>query len=115
MNSRLWLINDWEQRAHEARYCVKELARRCDVPVRTLRRFLSEQFGVSPGRWMRELRLRRAEKLLLGGKRINEVSDQVGYASMSQFCRAFRSYRGCSPREFVKGPPTRKRSARGGE
>jgi AraC-like DNA-binding protein len=96
------LINDWEERAHAARYCVKELARQCDVPVRTLRRFLCKQFSLCPKEWMRGMRMQRAAKLLADGRRVSETAEQLGYGSRCHFARDFKAHFGYPPSKRLR-------------
>jgi AraC-like DNA-binding protein len=102
MSNRLWMIKDWEERAHAAQYCVKELARQCDIPVQTLRRFLREKFGLCPKEWLKELRMKAARLGLVKGMCVYQVAAEQGYANPVQFSRAFKSYHGYPPKEHVR-------------
>jgi len=102
MSSRLWTIEDWDERAREARFCLKELARQQEVPVRTLRRFLWERLGSCPREWLRELRMECAADLLARGKPVNEVAALLSYGSASQFSRAFKAHHGFAPKTHLK-------------
>jgi AraC-like DNA-binding protein len=97
MNLKLHRITDWPERAHAAKYCVKTLARRCDVSVRTLERFIKLKFAASPHDWMIDLRMRRAVELLPETASIKETSDQLGYKSQNHFSREFKKHYGHAP------------------
>ncbi len=59
--------------------------------------------GLSPGVFIRNLRLEKAAKLLSAkAGNITEVANSVGISNPSSFTKAFRSYFGISPKEFAK-------------
>ncbi|QLY29395.1 AraC family transcriptional regulator [Nocardia huaxiensis] len=70
-----------------------------DVSVRTLRRRLAEE-----GTTFRELSTETvgmlAEELLIAGLTVEQAADRLGYASVSAFASAFRSWKGQSPGHF---------------
>ncbi len=63
-----------------------------------------ETFGKTPMRFLRDLRLRRAQLLLLAGRNrqlsIADVGRQCGYADPFVFCKIFHSRVGQSPTEY---------------
>ena len=59
--------------------------------------------GMSTGEFIRKLRLRKAEQLLLSGKyNISEIAHQVGLISVSYFRECFKEEYGMSPSEYIK-------------
>ena len=61
------------------------------------------QFGLSPMAYLREVRMRRAAGLLLHGDlTVDQIAARVGYASRSQFSRAFSAELGASPASYRK-------------
>ncbi|GAB2449368.1 helix-turn-helix domain-containing protein [Nocardia tengchongensis] len=70
-----------------------------DVSVRTLRRRLAEE-----GTTFRELSLETvgmpAEELLIASLTVEQAADRLGYASVSAFASAFRTWKGQSPGHF---------------
>jgi transcriptional regulator GlxA family with amidase domain len=74
-----------------------ELARHAGASLRTLeRRFIAET-GLGIGSWRRRVRLFHALRLLEGGMPVTAVAFEVGYATVSAFCQAFRAQFGRSP------------------
>lgn len=67
------------------------------------RRF-RECFGRTPKEYVRDVRLRRAALLLSKDSRqsVEAVAKQVGFASRSQFSRAFHDFFGQAPADFRK-------------
>lgn len=77
---------------------VPDLARAVGTSERTLQRDLTRIAGVSPARWIREHRLRRAEEMLRRGDRrtVSEVAAAVGM-SRAWFTRVYRAWAGRPP------------------
>jgi transcriptional regulator GlxA family with amidase domain len=61
-----------------------------------------ERFGRPPMNYAREIRLRRAARMLIDPSdlSIEAISHLVGFASRSQLSRAFHDQFGCPPTEF---------------
>ena len=91
-NCRLERIQDWPQRAHDAKYSVKALAKSCGVSVRALERFFVAVFGCKPRQWLKTLRMQKAIKLRREGSNVNETADHLGYHDRSHFSREFKKY-----------------------
>jgi len=71
------------------------------------RHLFKEKTGLSPLRYVMELRLERAKKLLLSGMRVSKTADECGFYSEAQFSRIFKRETGLSPREFRKAEDLR--------
>jgi AraC-like DNA-binding protein len=57
--------------------------------------------GTPPGRLLRQLRMERAMRRLEKGEpTLDVLARDLGYASLSTFCRAFRREVGCTPAEY---------------
>lgn len=64
-------------------------------------RLFTARRGISPGAFIRELRLNRAVKLLQTEKMsVKEVASACGFDDTSYFCKAFRKSFGVSPAKF---------------
>jgi AraC family transcriptional regulator len=69
-------------------------------PVYLARAFRAH-FGVTPGEYLRELRLRWAQAALAeAGRTIGEIAAQAGFADQSHFTREFRRAFGETPGQF---------------
>ena len=81
---------------------VPELARTVGTSKRTLHRELARITGVTPSRWIREHRLRRASEMLRRGQydTVTEVAAAVGM-SRAWFTRMYRAWSGHSPGEDI--------------
>lgn len=64
-------------------------------------RLFKEQAGVTPYKYLQQLRLNAAKSLLLHTKLpITEVAEQVGFPSIHYFSRRFKEVHGVSPSEY---------------
>lgn len=85
----------------EKDFTLLELARLCNSSVFHFARSFSARTGAAPFRLQRKLRLHKAQQLLLETElSVGEVAIAVGFESLTHFSRLFRTYFGCSPREY---------------
>ena len=55
-------------------------------------------------RYIRVFRMKKAKELLKNtNMKVAQVSENVGFANVSYFCRSFREYYGSSPESYRKG------------
>ncbi|MEM1048985.1 MAG: AraC family transcriptional regulator [Pseudomonadota bacterium] len=58
--------------------------------------------GKTPHRWLVEIRIEEAKKLLLSGKRFAEVAHATGFADQAHFNRCFRARTGMTPTAWLQ-------------
>ena len=79
------------------------LAKRHGLSPSTFRRRWSEAVGKSPARYLQELRMREACRMLVETKRpIHEIARAVGFADELYFSRRFRQELRQAPRDYRK-------------
>ena len=79
------------------------LASKCFVSTATLRRYFYEFSDMSPQQFIASARISHAQYLLSNtNKTITEISEAVGFESISCFTRAFKRHCGISPSEYRK-------------
>lgn len=87
--------------APEKDWTVGELATRCGVSREHLTRAFKEKYGVSPRRYLSELRIQQACARLRGTQEpIKNIMLDLGYTSYATFNRAFRRYTEATPSEY---------------
>lgn len=79
---------------------LEQLCERVGASGRTINRVMRKELGVSFSEWRQQVRLGYASIALKNGKRVTEVAFELGYASVSAFCYAFRKQMGCAPTEY---------------
>lgn len=79
------------------------LSSKCFISTATLRRYFYEFTDMSPQQFIAQARINHAQYLLSNtNKSITEISDAVGFESISCFTRAFKRHCGVSPSEYRK-------------
>lgn len=81
---------------------LSEYAAQQNMSLCWFTRIFGRQMGVSPQRYLMEIRMTNACDLLGSGIDIAEVSNMVGYEDTCYFSRVFKKYTGYSPREYQK-------------
>lgn len=82
---------------------VDELASEMNMSRTSLHRKLKEISGLTPGDFIRVMRLKKAAQLLQNGEyRINEICILVGFHSQSYFTKSFQKQFGVLPKQFAK-------------
>lgn len=82
---------------------LSDLARAAGMSERSLSRNFHAIVGQSPIEYLLNMRLQRAEELLLASPApITQIAYEVGFTDANYFTRQFRKLRGVSPREFRK-------------
>ena len=67
-------------------------------------RMFKKETGVGPAKFLRDLRMRSALRLLQTEKlSVKELAERTSYRDTSYFCKAFRSHFGMTPGRFRKG------------
>ena len=81
---------------------VEELSREIGMSRVHLNRRLKETISLSPGTFIKSIRLKQAAYLLVNNKvNISEVAYKVGFSTHSYFSSTFKDYFGLPPKEFV--------------
>ncbi len=82
---------------------LTELADLCQLSVRQLTRGFRTSRGCSIGDYVANNRVEQARKFLAGEQSIKAIAYELGFASPSSFCFAFRRATGETPTQFRQG------------
>ena len=86
---------------------IADLAARFNVSEVYLRRKFKERIGISPAKYRNELRFGKAVSYLkFGDISVQEISDVLGYATVSHFIKEFKRRFGISPLQYRKSDET---------
>ncbi len=102
------LVNEWEQfvRDHlaESSFSVHELAKHASLSESSLNRQLKKVTGLTPGNFIREIRMQTALQLLESRQypTVSEVVYMVGFEDVSSFSRLFKKRFGKSPSAYLR-------------
>ncbi len=100
LNSAIRMIeNEYKSPA----FSIKKLSQSCNMSESYFRRKFTESYGVSPKKYLCDIRIAMAKRLLREGlKNVSEISEQCGFTSIYHFSRAFKQNVGDTPKEFAK-------------
>lgn len=80
----------------------KAIADSAGVSEVYFRKLFTSVYGISPKQYIINIRIRRAKQLLAEGTyTIGEISEKCGFSSAYYFSKAFHSYTGMSPTQFM--------------
>ena len=92
------------------RFCEAHFAEPINVPQLAAKMFLSpsrfsaiwkKEMGITPGEYLRDLRLRHAQRLLKTTDRsASDIALDCGFSDAAQFSRTFKKAFGIAPREY---------------
>ncbi|CAI8784080.1 GlxA family transcriptional regulator [Pseudomonas serbica] len=95
-NAQLWLE---ERFAQDVR--ISELAKAMAVSQQTILRHFQRHLGTTPQEYVRQLRMKSAQGLLLRTSRpIAQIASLCGYSDVHTFRKVFRAYVGASPSQY---------------
>nr|WP_259375373.1 helix-turn-helix domain-containing protein [Pseudomonas aeruginosa] len=101
-------LQDWIEANHAEPLGLERMAAQAGLALRTLKRRFGAATGLSPIRYLQQVRVDRAKKLLLATPlSILEIAYEVGYENVSFFVRLFRKEAGDTPSHWrgrVRGP-----------
>jgi AraC-like DNA-binding protein len=79
---------------------VETVAAAADLSASHLTRLFREHLGTSPGEYMLDCRIKRAQALLARGVDVTRTAERTGFGSIHHFSRTFRRRMGASPSQF---------------
>ena len=65
-------------------------------------RMFRQQMGITPHKYLENVRIKEAERLLLRGQPIADVAYATGFSSQSHLTRTFKRFMGVSPGQFMQ-------------
>ncbi|MFO7846219.1 MAG: AraC family transcriptional regulator [Balneolaceae bacterium] len=82
---------------------IQDFANIANRSLSTFKREFKKYYKTSPGKWLTDRRLKRAESMLRSGnKSISEVSFDCGFKNSSHFSRIFKENFSLSPSDYQK-------------
>lgn len=96
---RVQLAKEYLHSCVDGRVSLADIAQVACLSPYHLHRTFTAVFGVTPHRYLTDLKLARAHMLLETGQSVTEVAYDVGFSSVSSFSRLFRTRFGVRPSE----------------
>ncbi|QGY41996.1 helix-turn-helix domain-containing protein [Pseudodesulfovibrio cashew] len=99
---------DWAEAHLDQKLTVDQLAEKAHMSSRTFARIFPSETGMSPGRFIEQLRIDRARELLESGvEGLEQIARESGFGREERLRRAFQRRLGISPAQyrahFMKG------------
>lgn len=85
------------------RSTIEQWAKRVAMSQNSLARLVQQETGLTFGRWRQQLQLIIAVRSLAAGATVQQVSGDLGYASVSAFITMFKKALGASPAKYLRG------------
>lgn len=83
--------------------CISELSAMCDISEDYLRKIFKNTFGISPRKYINDMKISYAKELITSGMyTIAEAAELSGYTDMSYFSREFKKAFGICPADYRK-------------
>ena len=80
-----------------------KLASECNISEVYFRKLFTKHFGISPKKFIIDLRIQNAKQLLSEGILCaSAISERCGFSNPYHFCRIFKQYTGSTPSEYRK-------------
>ena len=80
-----------------------KIAAECNMSEVYFRKLLTKHFGISPKQFVIEMRIKKAQKMLVEeGGGISVISETCGFSGPYHFCRLFKQKTGTTPSEYRK-------------
>ena len=82
---------------------LEDLAGLVHVSVPYLHKLFQTHLGISPGKYINKIRIEECKALLREGEMpMGRIAEVMGYSSLQQFSRQFRSLCGITPTQYVR-------------
>ncbi|MDD6683941.1 MAG: AraC family transcriptional regulator [Clostridiales bacterium] len=82
---------------------MSDAARQAAVSEVYFRKCFTETYGISPLRYVQQLRMKKAQQLLCEGRRtVEQIALECGYKSVYSFSNAFHRLTGFSPTGYAR-------------
>ncbi len=95
-------VLDYIKENYNKDFGLTDLADAVEMNPAYLSSLFKEEVGMTYVKYLTELRIAQAKKLLLEGYKVNEVSYMVGYNNYRHFGSIFKKYVGVTPNEYKK-------------
>lgn len=98
MDKAVFAIDYMKAHFMDSQLSVEQIAEQMQISTSYLRRIFDEVCGISPNRYIKDLRINHAIDLLhLSNLTIAEIGRQCGFTDTSYFCREFKKKMGQPP------------------
>lgn len=97
MQAKIFIDNHYHTNIH-----LQQIARKAFISRFHFIRLFKNNYGRTPGKYLTEVRITKAKKMLQSGESVAEVCFAVGFSSTTSFCGLFKKITGLTPSAFQK-------------
>ncbi len=95
---RLTVARDYMESCYHENITLEKMSKVCHLNPYYLLREFKKNFHITPHQYLITARLNEAKKLIMNsGKPINQIAGEVGFETISSFCRSYKKYFGFAP------------------
>ncbi len=104
VHPKIKMVKNWIERGFsDCELSVAALAERAGISTVYLRRKFGNAYGISPGAYIKKVRMENAKAFLRTGLfSVTEVAVKCGFNSISYFSYEFHVYEGITPKEYAE-------------
>lgn len=101
-NQAVRQVCDYLEAHYDEPVTLADLSAQVHITPYHLTRLFSRQMGIPPHRYLENIRIHHAERLLASGIPIAEVAYATGFSSQSHLTRTFKRFIGTTPGEYLQ-------------
>ena len=102
LSGAIRLARDYLEAHYAENVTLSDLAALTFMSPYHLARSFNQHIGIPPHKYLENVRIKRAERLLASGMPITDVALHTGFSSQSHLTRTFKYFIGTTPGEFIK-------------
>lgn len=97
---KIRLIKDFIEENYLGNIMISDLSKTCDMSEYSLIRQFENSLGLSPHKYITNLRINYAKNLLKGNKSLSEIALESAFYDQSHFIKCFKEYTGVTPKKY---------------
>lgn len=94
------VVNDIEKNYSNCLYSLNQAASNLNMSSAYLSKVFKDNFSKNFTKYLNEVRVREAKRMLIDGVSIGDVASRSGFSSFNYFCTVFKKYTGVSASEY---------------
>ena len=102
MTEKVRIIKDFIEENYLSNIMINDLSRISDMSKYSLIRQFENSLGLSPHKFIINLRVNYAKNLLKGNKNLSEIALESAFYDQSHFIKCFKEYTGVTPKKYRK-------------
>jgi len=111
MDRRIQIVREAIEKDFKRAWTIADLAQLVNLSASRLRHLFKSETGETPTQFLKEVRLRDAERLLVTTfLSVKEIMNRVGFLDESHFGHEFKRMYGLAPSKYRESPASRNKT-----